>query len=124
MGGGGRQTTETTQSLPPEVAYWSNRYLNALGNLVMPGGKLGQSPLPYQAVAPESPQQLQAAQLVSGETYGPKGAPSSPGYNTQALMNSVAGTPYWQQQLAQNPMTANAFSLPALQQMGIPGMYG
>ena len=72
MGGsGGGQTQTTQQQLPPELSQASNVYLNALRQLILPGGQITQSPLPYQAVAPFSPQQQQGMNLVSQETYGP-----------------------------------------------------
>jgi hypothetical protein len=122
MGSGGpAQTQTTTQNLPPELGYWASRYLNALGQMVLPGGGLtpAQSPLPYQAVAPMTPQQQQGMQLTSQETYGPGGAPSGGAApSSQSLMQSIMASPYWQAQLAQNPYIAQAFSQPALNQVG------
>ena len=118
---GGGQTTTQTQQLPPELQYWSSRYLNALGNLIMPGGNfsnLSGSPLPYEAVAPLTPQQQQGMNLVSSETYGPAGAPPGGGVDTNALMQSIAASPYWQGQLQQHPYTKQAFSQPSLNQLG------
>lgn len=118
---GGQSQTQTTE-LPPELQFWSSRYLNALGNLIMPGGNfanLSQSPLPYQAVAPLTNQQIQGMNLTSAETYGPQGAPQGQGVDTNALMQSIAASPYWQGQMSRNPYTAQAFSQPALQQLGL-----
>lgn len=118
MGHGGAQSQTTETKLPPELQGWANKYLAALGNLVLPGGQIAQSPLPFHATAPMSPQQIQAGNMVSQETYGPQGAPQGQAPNTQQLMASVAGSPYWQAQLAQNPSLASAFSIPALSQIG------
>ncbi len=118
--GGGNQTQTTTQTLPPELSHWANKYLNALGNQVMPGGKLSPSPLPYQEVAPLTPQQTQGMQLTSQETYGPGGAPQgqgNPSITPQTLMQGIMASPYWRNQLRNNPSDAQAFSLPAMSQL-------
>ena len=133
MGAGGSQTTTTESKLPPELSKFANQYLNALAGITMPGGQAltpGQSNLPYQEVAPLSPQQTQAMNLVSSETYGPATAgftpqgapPGGSGTNTGAtaslsdLMQGIAGSPYYVQQFAQNPWMQRAFSQPALNQ--------
>lgn len=127
MGSGGNQSQTTTSSLPPELSSWANKYLNALGNLVLPNGQLGQSPLPYQEVAPLTPQQIQGMQLTSNETYGPSGqaagvsqASGTP-INPNQLMSAIAASPYWQALMKSQPSTASAFSPAALNQL--PGVY-
>ncbi len=120
--GGGKQTSTTTTQLPPELSSWANKYLNALGNQVMPGGKLGPSPLPFQEVAPLTPQQTQGMQLTSQETYGPGGPPPGSGaldssLTPQTLMAGIASSPYWRGQMWSNPSNQQAFSLPALSQL-------
>lgn len=119
MGGsGGDQTQTTQQQLPPELSSWAGKYLNTLGQLILPGGQITQSPLPYQQVAPMTPQQLQGMQLVSNETYGPSGAPNAgPAPTQQQLMAGMTASPYWQNQMQQNPYTQGAFSPLALSQL-------
>ncbi len=122
MGGGGQQSQTTTSNLSPDLGYWATRYINALGNLVLPnGGKSGpaQSPLPYQEVAPLTPQQTQGMNLVSQETYGPSGAPAGGGTNPNALMQAMMASPYWQQ--ISQPYMQSAFSPAAINQL--PGVY-
>lgn len=124
---GGHQSQTTTSSLPPELSHWANAYLNSLGNLVLPGGQLGQSPLPYQEVAPLMPQQTQGIQLASNETYGPPGQAagvsqaSGQGIDPNQLMQTIMASRYWQQMLQKQPSTSQAFSTAALNQL--PGVY-
>lgn len=83
-----------------------------------PGMQITQSPLPYQQVAPMTPQQTQGMQLVSNETYGPSGAPNAgPASTGNQLMQGMMASPYWQNQLQNNPYTQGAFSPAALSQL-------
>lgn len=122
--GGGNQSQSSQSNLSPELGVWATRYINALGNLILPNqGRSGPapSPLPYQEVAPLSPQQMQGMNLVSQETYGPGGAPSGGGIDPNALQQAMMATPYWQMISATQPSVKSAISPLALNQL--PGVY-
>lgn len=123
LGSGSNQSTSTTKSeLSPQVAAASNKYLTLLQQLTAPGGQLpamGTGPQPFQEVAPMTPQQLQSQQLVSSESFGPGGAPAGgQAPSPHDLVTTMMGTPYWWSQLGQNPWLLQAFSNPALNQVG------